>query len=1075
MTHESKKLTPWKDKHRQSFDQLPEPRGPFPNHRQFKPQQSTHNAPSGPTRGKDSAKFEAYWDEAAVTAGLDSGQLLLGQLRINPKNYTEGYTRHSKGDADIFIPGTRARNRALNGDIVVIRLDPVRSWRVYDAFLPPKATASEANGNSAGNANNSKDKFVTVGDLLRQNLTHFRELFKNIRGNLLDDLDDFRDPENLPGTPAGTLCAAARLPWWQLIQRTGRVISIHRRLNCRACVGFLRPITNTKNSGGDKGQANDQSDATASKPQQRQTGDWNFAILSPTDSRVPRIVIPKANCPLDFVRQPETFKLVRFVARITDWPEDSIFAKGELLRSFANDSMSCIEAETDRILVSSGYPYGLESVNTFPEPVESYVTQCLKELQKHQEEELLRRRDFRDQCVFTIDPRTARDLDDALHVRILGQDEVKTLEAKGVLGAKYEVGVHIADVTHYVRPDTPLDAEAAQRATTIYLVQLCVPMLPRSLCEDLCSLHPGSPKLAFSVVFVLTEEAEILTKWFGKTVIRSRAKLSYEDAQGFLDEPDREWKNTDFPGMEESASASEICRSVVLLNELAEKIRSRRFSNGSVQLNQVKPVFSLSPDSGLPMGVSPFILKQANRLIEEWMLAANEAVATLLAKRLPTTAFLRRHPPPTAKQIKEAQSVLSSVGVNIQIGTAGDLQRSLSLLSGSPLDVGWQHSDELAELCASMLGSIQISEAPSAAPAAVTEGSKTKPDSSSLSEEARMLTTLNILTRCMNLAEYFCLGAVDGDDYQSHYALNMDNYTHFTSPIRRYADVIVHRQLALILAENAEQANHTEIATAYRSTCTSNILQNVKELSSIAEYCNARKQDARRAGEESAELFFTLLVKECGPIQEACSVVGVLSHSFDVLLLSSGLVKRVYLNKLDLKSFEYQAADEDMKNIAGTGTLHLIWNVRNCKDEPDEANGMQAGDGDQRVSEVIPGEMDSNASISDDGLPNDPAICRSRKANKKQQQQQQPTRGTVVGRNASTLNLSTQPPAPCNCFVSRIRLFDICRCEVSVEVSGTADTNSCSAEEGGTSSSNQLPKLLVTMLRPTCSLCELYR
>ncbi|VDN38743.1 unnamed protein product [Dibothriocephalus latus] len=142
---------------------------------------------------------------------------------------------------------------------------------------------------------------------------------------------------------------------------------------------------------------------------------------------------------LDFIRQPETFKLVRFVARITDWPEESTFAKGELLRSFADETMGFVEAETDRILVSTGFPYGLESVTNFPEPVESYVTKCLKELETHQEEELLRRRDFRDQCVFTIDPRTARDLDDALHVRILGQEEIKALEAKGVRGAKYEV------------------------------------------------------------------------------------------------------------------------------------------------------------------------------------------------------------------------------------------------------------------------------------------------------------------------------------------------------------------------------------------------------------------------------------------------------------------------------------------------------------------------------------------------------------------------------------------------------------------------------------------------------------
>lgn len=182
-----------------------------------------------------------------------------------------------------------------------------------------------------------------------------------------------------------------------------------------------------------------------------------------------------------------------------------------LIRRFDEETMSYIDAETDRILVKAGFALGVGMVTSFPEAVETYVSE--KVLTRSSPADLAaeyaRRRDFRSQCVFTIDPRTARDLDDALHVRLLLPSEVARLEAKGVHGATFEVGVHIADVSFYVRPEDPVDVEAASRATSIYLVQLCVPMLPRGLCEDLCSLHPGDDKFTFSVVFLLAKDGRV--------------------------------------------------------------------------------------------------------------------------------------------------------------------------------------------------------------------------------------------------------------------------------------------------------------------------------------------------------------------------------------------------------------------------------------------------------------------------------------------------------------------------------------------------------------------------------------
>lgn len=186
------------------------------------------------------------------------------------------------------------------------------------------------------------------------------------------------------------------------------------------------------------------------------------------------------------------------------------------MRKFGHESTSFINSEIERILVNAGFAYGIDECMRFPDKVESYITKkILPSLTPAAlEKEISYRRDFRSQCVFTIDPRTAKDLDDALHIRRLSRDEVTIEAAHGFADVAYEVGVHIADVSYYVRPGDPIDVEAASRATSIYLVNLCVPMLPRELCEDLCSLHPGSDKLTFSVVFRLSSSGQVCSHFF---------------------------------------------------------------------------------------------------------------------------------------------------------------------------------------------------------------------------------------------------------------------------------------------------------------------------------------------------------------------------------------------------------------------------------------------------------------------------------------------------------------------------------------------------------------------------------
>ncbi|KAM7532794.1 hypothetical protein Aperf_G00000129294 [Anoplocephala perfoliata] len=1006
----------------------------------------THHRKKKRKNHSDKLKYDRYWNESLITSGISSGRVISGQIRVNPRKYTDAYIKHPKGDADILIPGTRARNRSLNGDLVYLKLEPLMNWKIYDAFLSNKVKEWASVHHQPSS---SKSCFVTVGEFLLHDSKGFEELFKDYTKVIKKNLNSFNDLPEQQDLPM-----SADLSWWQIIQRVGSVVAIHRKLNCRIGMGYLRPQMFIK-KGNQQAQDHDTSLATT---------DWHCALFSPTDSRLPRIMIPKKSCPEDFVRQPETFKLVRFVARITAWPEDSFYAKGQLVRKFGEESTSFINCETERILVNAGFAYGLDECMCFPDNVESYVNKkILPSMTKASfKKELSYRRDYRSQCVFTIDPRTARDLDDALHIRRLSKDETTFEAAHGFTDVAYEVGVHIADVSYYVRPEDPVDVEAASRATSIYLIQLCVPMLPRELCENLCSLHPGSDKLTFSVVFRLNSNGQILSRWLGRTVINSRAKLSYEDAQAFIDDPDRDWQASDLPNLQNGVDIKEICRCVNMLNELAVKMRTRRFENGALQLNQVKPTFTLSEETGLPIGVAPFIIRPANHLVEEWMLAANEAVAAVLATHLPKTAFLRRHPPPTGKQLRDARALLQCCNVDVDITSAHSIQDSLNRISSCPAGTIWQHSDELAELCASMMACSLDSEAVSNSN--ITPSVTDEERSRRLDKEAHLLATLNVLVKCMNLAEYFCLGETlerEGDAaIQCHYALNATHYTHFTSPIRRYADLIVHRQLAQILTNKAEAQNQKKVASFYRATSTSRVLHKPDQLAAIAEVCNARKLDSRKASEDSVELFFTIFVKECGPLIEACSIVSILDRAFDVLILTTGFVRRIYLDDLDLSAFEFEELKGNASmNVVGMGVLHLQWNVHPVKPtsttSEEEASNLSTGP----VSHLLMTDPAVMSLTEDSGVT--PESCGSK---------------TVT--------------PPCDCFRQDLHLFDLVRCAVSVKCLGEVERNEVAACDSRVGESNtnlenstpkasgdgndQVLKLRLTLLRPTCDICKDY-
>jgi ribonuclease R len=405
---------------------------------------------------------------------------------------------------------------------------------------------------------------------------------------------------------------------------------------------------------------------------------------------------------------------------ITDWPEGAKNPIGKIINILGTQGEN--NTEMNAILAQYGFPL------SFPKEVEKEAEEIPELIS---EEELKDRRDFRETATFTIDPADAKDFDDAISFKKLPN-------------GNYEIGVHIADVSHYVQPKTYLDKEAYSRATSVYLVDRVIPMLPERLSNGVCSLRPHEDKLCFAAVFELNEKAEILTEWFGRTVIHSDRRFSYEEAQEVLENKEGDY-------------AEEL----VKLNELAYILRDKKFKNGAISFESTEVKFKLD-EAGKPTGVYVKERKDAHKLIEDFMLLANKKVAEFIAKKgkgkQKYTFIYRSHDSPNLENLGTFALFAARFGYKINMKTDKDIAKSLNFLMED------------------------------------VEGKK----------EQNVLTQLAI--RSMAKAVYTTKKT-------SHYGLAFDHYTHFTSPIRRYPDVMVHRLLAAYL--NGERsANEDEYETA---------------------------------------------------------------------------------------------------------------------------------------------------------------------------------------------------------------------------------------------------------------------
>jgi len=395
----------------------------------------------------------------------------------------------------------------------------------------------------------------------------------------------------------------------------------------------------------------------------------------------------------------------KVLAEITDWPANSKNPFGKITRVLGKPGDH--DTEIHSILLEYGLPY------TFPEHVEEYASKIPIEIT---EEEIGKRRDMRQDLTFTIDPKDAKDFDDALSFKVMEN-------------GNYEIGIHIADVSHYVKEDTALEDEAYQRATSVYLVDRVVPMLPEILSNNVCSLRPNEEKLTFSVVFEMDEKGHVLKPWYGRTVIYSDKRFSYEDAQEIIEGNDKE-------------IGQPIKEAILTLDSLAKKIRKRRMSQGAISFDRTEVRFNLDEDSN-PIGVYVKESKDANKLIEEFMLLANKKVAEFIGKQKKTFIY-RVHDEPNIDKLALLQGIITKFGYKIDTNTRESTSESLN------------------KLLADVHGKA----------------------------ESNMIETLTI--RSMSKAIYTT-------DNIGHYGLSFDHYTHFTSPIRRYPDVMAHRLLQYYL------------------------------------------------------------------------------------------------------------------------------------------------------------------------------------------------------------------------------------------------------------------------------------
>ena len=471
----------------------------------------------------------------------------------------------------------------------------------------------------------------------------------------------------------------------------------------------------------------------------------------------------------------------KVLVEIIDWPENSRNPRGKVKEVLGKTGEN--ETEMHAILAEFGLPY------RYPENVEKYAESLSDKITA---EDMKGREDFRDVTTFTIDPKDAKDFDDALSIRIKERGKGKNSDR-----TIYEVGVHIADVSHYVLEGSVIDKEAQKRATSIYLVDRTIPMLPERLCNYICSLRPAEEKLTFSAVFDMDEEAHIYSSRIVHTVIRSNRRFAYEEVQDILEQ---NGEADDIEGhipVARDKRTGEYCNELITLNRMAHRLRKERMNNGSIDFDREEVRFEID-EEGHPIGVYSKIAKDANKLIEEFMLLANRTVAESVGKvkkgEKAKTLPYRIHDLPDPNKLENLANFVGRFKYHIVTqGTKVQVAKSINKLLR---DV---HGDKIQNLVE------------------------------------------NVSLRAMMKARYSTHNI-------GHYGLALDYYTHFTSPIRRYPDLMVHRLLTRY-AEGGASAS----VKKYEGLCEHSSA--MEQLATSAERASIKYKQVEYLSDKIGELF----------------------------------------------------------------------------------------------------------------------------------------------------------------------------------------------------------------------------
>ncbi|XP_043496983.1 exosome complex exonuclease RRP44 [Polistes fuscatus] len=520
-------------------------------------------------------------------------------------------------------------------------------------------------------------------------------------------------------------------------------------------------------------------------------------LFVPAERKIPKVRIE--------TRQSELLSKQRIIVAIDSWPRNSRYPLGHFVRALGN--IGDKETENEVLLLEHDVPH-----SRFSDAVLSFLPKMPWSIP---EDVIAKREDLRHLDICSVDPPGCTDIDDALHCRLLPN-------------GNYEVGVHIADVTHFIKVGTALDKEAALRGTTVYLVDKRISMIPELLSNNLCSLRENEDRLTFSCIWEIDSEANIINTTFCKSVIRSRRAMTYEEAQIKIDDVNQN---------------DVIAESLRNLNNFAKKLKKKRMDKGALTLASPEIYLREDNETHEPIDVQVKKLRDTNFMIEEFMLLANISVAHKIFSEFPECAMLRRHPEPSQKNFEPLIKAGKNQGFVINTNSGKELAESL--------------------------------------------------DKAQKEDNPYFNTMLRILaTRCMLQAVYFISGMHQQNEF-FHYGLASPIYTHFTSPIRRYADIIVHRLLAVCIGADVTYPE----------------LLDKQENHKLCSNLNYRNRMAQYAGRASVALNIHLFFREKVKDEEGY-ILFVRKNALQVLIPKYGLEGTLYLNKAESSvNFTYNRED----------------------------------------------------------------------------------------------------------------------------------------------------------------------